>query len=63
MLKLTIDFLSRLWLTEFLDLWSTFRNKGFWEAHVISLFNRVAIDCMGCFDWNPYIPFVSNKKK
>lgn len=51
----------KLWLAEFLNLWSTFRNNGFWEAHVINLFNRVAIDCMGCFDWNPYIPFIFSR--
>ena len=57
---MTIKYNLRLWLPEFLNLWTAFNMRHFWETHLINLFARTATDTMGEFDWNPYIPYVNN---
>jgi proteasome activator subunit 4 len=47
-----------LWAFEFLDFWSTFNTRQYWEAHFIRLYSRLAQDNIGLIDWNPYIPFI-----
>jgi len=37
----------KLWLNEFLNLWTTLSTRHYWESHLINLFARVAHDTIG----------------
>ncbi|CAF0770306.1 unnamed protein product [Brachionus calyciflorus] len=53
-----LEYGYKLWLKEFLNLWTTFSTRNFWESHLVSLFARVASDNIGEIDWSPYIPYI-----
>ena len=48
----------KLWLNEFLNLWTSFNSRHYWDSHILDLFSRVSESVIGDFDWNPFIPYI-----
>jgi proteasome activator subunit 4 len=46
------------YLYELIHLWQTLNRRQLWECHLIPLMSRVAVDTIGHFNWNPFIPFI-----
>ena len=51
----------KLWLEEFMTLWSSFNNFPSWEVELFTLYTRLAFHNTGKIDWTPYIEFLFTK--
>lgn len=48
---------QEMWIDDMINLWNTYQNPP-WTADVMVMITSAAIQTIGRFDWEPYIPMM-----